>query len=75
MPLEAKLFQQGVAALLSACSLSDYPLSTAAVISEVNTALASCDRNTMLTEATRLDGFNNLPCPLGGPATVTFRGN
>jgi hypothetical protein len=63
-----------VSALLNSCSVS-YPLSTAAVISEVNTALASCDRNTILTEATRLDGFNNLPCPLGGPApaAVSFR--
>ncbi len=57
----------GISALLNSCSVA-YPLSTAQVISEVNTALASCDRATMITEATRLDGFNNLPCPLGGPA-------
>ena len=54
-----------------------YPLSTAQIISEVNTALQSCDRNTILSEASRLDGFNNGPagCPLGGPASVSFRGN
>ena len=36
---------------------------------------AGSDGATILTEATRLDGFNNLPCPLGGPApaAVSFR--
>jgi len=68
------LYRAGVAALLNSCSVS-YPLSTAQVIAEVNTALASCDRATILAEATRLDAFNNLPCPLGGPApaAVSFR--
>jgi hypothetical protein len=64
----------GISALLNACSVS-YPLSTAQIISEVNTALASCNRSTVLTEAGRLDGFNNLGCPLGGPGSVSFRGN
>jgi hypothetical protein len=59
------LLRAGVAALLSACSLNNnYPLSTVQVIDEVNAALATCDRKTILAEATRLDTFNNLPCPL-----------
>jgi hypothetical protein len=59
------LLRAGVAALLSACDLNgNYPLSTAQVINEVNAALATCDRKTILAEAVRLDTFNNLPCPL-----------
>jgi hypothetical protein len=50
--------------LLNSASGIGYPLSTAQVIAEVNAALASCDRNTILDEATRLDRFNNLGCPL-----------
>jgi hypothetical protein len=64
----------GVSALLNACSVS-YPLTTAQIIAQVNAALASCDRTTILNEASQLNGFNNLPCPLGGPATVSFRSN
>jgi len=71
---EEILLRAAVSALLNSCSVS-YPLSTAQVIAEVNAALASCDRATILAEATRLDGFNNLGCPLGGPGTVSFRGN
>jgi hypothetical protein len=43
-----------------------YPLSTAALVAEVNLALASGDRDTILAEATKLDGFNNGQggCPL-----------
>jgi hypothetical protein len=41
-----------------------YPISTGALIAEVNAALASCDSGAIITEATRLDGFNNLGCPL-----------
>ncbi len=65
---QAKLYQMGVAALLNACPGSGvaYPLSTAQIIMEVNTALQSCNRTTILNEAGRLDGFNNGPggCPL-----------
>ncbi len=65
---QAKLYQMGVAALLNACPGSGvaYALSTAQVISEVNTALQSCNRTTILNEAGRLDGFNNGSggCPL-----------
>jgi len=58
------LFRAGVAGLLSSAANIGYPLSPQQVINEVNTALASCDRATILTEARRLDGFNNLGCPL-----------
>ena len=65
---QGKLFQQAVAALLNACPGSGvaYPLSTAQIRSEVNAALSSCDRTTILNEATRLSGFNAGPggCPL-----------
>jgi hypothetical protein len=61
------LFRAAVAALLnSAKSGISYPLTTAQVISEVNTALASLNRSTILNEATRLDQFNNLGCPING---------
>jgi hypothetical protein len=71
---QAKLYQMGVSALLNACSGSgvSYPLTTVQIIAEVNAALQSCDRTTILSEASRLNGFNNLPCPIGGPATVSF---
>jgi hypothetical protein len=55
------LMRAAVAALLnSTSSLVDYPLGTAAVISQVNVALASLDRDTMLNLASQLDAFNNL---------------
>ncbi len=55
------LLRAAVAALLNSTSSTiDYPLTTAQVISQVNTALASLDRNTMLALATQLDAFNNL---------------
>jgi hypothetical protein len=62
------LLRAAVAALLNACSGSgvSYPLTTDQIKTEVNAALTSCDRNTTLNEAGRLDGFNNGPggCPL-----------
>jgi hypothetical protein len=59
------LLRAGVAALLNAASPDvDYPLSTAEVISAVNAALASGDRDTMLDLAADLDADNNLGCPL-----------
>jgi hypothetical protein len=59
------LLRQAVAALLSAANPSvDYPLSTAQITSQVNTALATGDRDTILALATRLDRLNNLGCPL-----------
>jgi len=68
------LYRAGVAALLNACAGIGYPLTTADVISEVNAALQTCDRSTILTEASKLDGFNNLGCPLGGPVVLSFQG-
>jgi hypothetical protein len=41
----------------------NYPLTQAAIILEVNAALAG-DRNTILAEATKLEGFNSLEGPL-----------
>jgi hypothetical protein len=51
---------------LNAAAAFGYPLHRVAVINEVNAALASCDRTTILNEADRLDHFNNLRCPLDG---------
>jgi len=59
------LLRAAVAALLNAAHPTvDYALSTAQVIAEVNAALASGDRKTILTLASRLDAFNNQGCPL-----------
>ncbi len=71
---EGKLLADaGVSALLNSCSV-DYPLSTAQIISEVNTALASCDRTTMISEASRLDGFNNASVSAGRTGSCLFPG-
>jgi hypothetical protein len=64
---ETILLRAAVAALLNASnSAVKYPLTSAQVISEVNTALASGDRDTILLLGSRLDGFNNGQggCPL-----------
>ena len=59
------LFRASVAALLNSSNPDiDYKLTTAQIISKVNAALASKDRETMLTLASRLDRYNNLGCPL-----------
>ena len=59
------LLRAAVAALLNAAHTGvDYPQTAAAVIAAVNTALASNNRDTMLTLATTLDNQNNLGCPL-----------
>ena len=59
------LLRAAVAALLNSASPDvDYPLTTAQVIAEVNAALASNDRSTMLALASQLDSYNNLGCPL-----------
>jgi uncharacterized repeat protein (TIGR01451 family) len=59
------LLRAGVAALLNAAhSGVSYPLTTADVISQVNTALASNNRDAMLVLAAQLDAYNNLGCPL-----------
>jgi hypothetical protein len=56
------LLRAATAALLNACKDIGYPLDTAQVISQVNTALASCDRATLIALAGTLDGYNNLGC-------------
>ncbi len=58
------LLRAAVAALLNAAHPGvDYPLTTAQIISQVNTALAA-NRPAMLTLATTLDTNNNMGCPL-----------
>ncbi len=59
------LLRAAVAALLNtAHSGVDYPRTTVGVISDVDAALASGNRDTMLSLASALDGDNNLGCPL-----------
>jgi hypothetical protein len=57
------LLRASVAALLNSSSVN-YPLATADLINQVNAALASGNRGTMLNLATQLDLYNNLGCPL-----------
>jgi hypothetical protein len=59
------LLRAGTAAVLNAASGGvDYTQSVAEVIADVNAALASGDRDTMLSVAAALDSDNNLGCPL-----------
>jgi hypothetical protein len=59
------LLRAAAAAYLNSLSTCvQYPISTGTLVTEVNAALASCDSAAIITEATRLDGFNNLGCPL-----------
>jgi hypothetical protein len=59
------LLRAAVAALLNSAHPDvDYPRSTSAVIADVNTALASNNRSTILALAGALDVYNNLGCPL-----------
>ena len=59
------LLRIAVASLLNAAHPDvGYTMSTAEVISSVNTALASNDRETMLALKDQLDFDNNLGCPL-----------
>jgi hypothetical protein len=59
------LLRSAVAALLNSASPDvDYLLTTADVIAQVNAALASNDRSTMLALASQLDSYNNFGCPL-----------
>jgi hypothetical protein len=62
---ERILLRQAVAALLNAAHPGvSYPKTTAEVISDVNAALASGQRTTILSLASSLDALNNLGCPL-----------
>ena len=59
------LLRAATAALLNSGQSSySYPVTTASLITQVNAALASGNRNTMLTLAATLDGYNNAGCPL-----------
>jgi len=59
------LLRAAVAALLNSAHPDiDYPRTTAEVIADVNAALASNNRSTMLALAAELDEDNNLGCPL-----------
>jgi hypothetical protein len=60
------LFVQAVAALLNAAHPDiDYPLTVAQVITEVNTALATENPDTIIALKDVLDGYNNLGGDLG----------
>jgi hypothetical protein len=57
------LLRAAVAALLNAVHPDvNYPLSDSEIISQVNNALNSMNRNTMLNLASTLDSYNNLGC-------------
>jgi len=59
------LLRAAAAAYLNSLSTCvQFELSTGELVAEVNAALAGCDANAIITEATRLDGFNNAGCPL-----------
>ena len=59
------LLRAAVAAVLNTATPGmNYPRTTANVISQVNAALASNSRSTILSLATTLDNLNNLYCPL-----------
>ena len=59
------LLRQAVAAILNAANSEvDYSLTEAEIIAEVNAALASGDRATILALAEQLDRLNNRGCPL-----------
>lgn len=60
------LLRAAIAGMLNSASAFNpaYPVSTANLISSVNSALASNNRSTMITLATTLDGYNNTNCTL-----------
>ncbi|GAA4415507.1 hypothetical protein GCM10023187_46030 [Nibrella viscosa] len=59
------LLRAGTTALLNAYHGDvDYPITQAQIITLVNAALSSGNRDTMLKLATTLDKYNNLVCPL-----------
>jgi hypothetical protein len=57
------LLRAAVAAYLNSLSV-DYAFTTAQVVTMVNTALASGDRDVILATAAQLDAANNGTCPL-----------
>ena len=68
------LLRSAVAAVLNACNDNvAYPIGEQAVIDAVNAALASLDRDVILSLHTTLDGYNNLGCSIdnrGNPIPV-----
>ncbi|VXB08800.1 Conserved repeat domain-containing protein [Pseudomonas sp. 8AS] len=60
------LLRSAVASLLNSTNpeVDDFPLTTAEVIAQVNAALATKDRATILALHAELDGYNNLGCDL-----------
>jgi hypothetical protein len=63
-----RLGAHAVSAYLNALAV-DYPLSAAEVVEDFNAAFASGDAKQIEATKDRFDEFNNLGCPLGGPAT------
>jgi hypothetical protein len=61
------LLRAAVAAVLNAASPDiSYPLTVTQIVNQVNAALATGDRGTILALASQLDGDNNLGCPISG---------
>jgi hypothetical protein len=56
------LLRAATSAVLNACKGIGYPLTELQIVEQVNAALASCDRATIIALAGTLDGYNNLGC-------------
>ena len=72
---ERILLRAAVAGILSASSPDvNYPSTISEIITSVNNAIATLDRDTMLTLATQIDNDNNRSCPLNGgnPKEIFF---
>lgn len=66
------LLRAAVAALLNAAHPSvDYTLTQASIISQVNAALATNNKDAMTKLATTLDGYNNKGCPINAHGVET----
>lgn len=62
---EKILLRAAMAAVLNSSNGGvNYPLTTAEIITMTNNALATHNRNQILTLAAELDALNNLGCPL-----------
>ncbi|MGQ0791632.1 MAG: hypothetical protein ACT4NJ_05325 [Nitrosopumilaceae archaeon] len=75
---EKILLRAAVAGILSASNPEvGYPSTAGDIITSVNAAIASADRDTMLDLAAQIDADNNLGCPLNGgntPETIFSTG-
>jgi hypothetical protein len=70
------LLRAGVAAALNACAFpgpGGYPLTLQEVIDLVNQALATGDRQQIISLARILDGYNNGACSLSSFTSLPFR--